>query len=550
MNINHTDITTRPLIATRRLLKAQTTKDNQLSLVELRVLYYAFLKQRENGDSIETAKPVVITAKEYANLFNTSLSNAYRQLDKVLNDLKHKQFDYLNLDDEWVQGIAWTENLKRDIDVSGLIITLSQDVLANILRVHGKEGDGYSQLAMPTLCQFTSLHAFRLYGVLATSVWSSHKPITVHHTFKELQALFGTSYSNSYNFIQRVLLPAVKQINEYSELFVKFGDFMKASDKTFIFALHKKAPAIIKKLHNDWQNDYASRVNKVSDIRYYNDIDLPLTAGLYNETKAPKQPCPTPQKTSPILQQESTPATPKPQSDKQPQGNQTVVVQPNSELEQLMQLGCDEMTAKRMLAQRQNNGRKNSLEQDLITLQKRIDELNQKGIAIDFKTYASVMVKYGWICPTGDWYSSQLEKEFLNYDFYVNSGLHKLPQTPKIIAFNWACEYYNSGLDIWLKPDAPSAIAEEAFKIAVDKYNFNPRGNISHASLFKIYSDCYEQASLDGDKLVKTHHARLKPKQETVVMSDEEHKQVDNMLAQLRNKLSQNKNNDDFLKFI
>jgi plasmid replication initiation protein len=188
-----------------------------LSLVEQRIVLLAIIEARETQKGIDTETFLEIHAQHYADRFDISVKNAYAMLSEASQSLFNRQVTFMMVDEKrnkpekrvvrWVSGVSYVEG-------SGVIkLRFSPEIIPLITQLE-KNFTSYELAQVASL----GLYATRLYELLI--VWRStgKVPEINLNDFRNKMGLASNEYKLMHNFKNRVLEPAIKQINEYTDI--------------------------------------------------------------------------------------------------------------------------------------------------------------------------------------------------------------------------------------------------------------------------------------------------------------------------------------------
>ena len=195
-----------------------------LSLTEYRILHIAFteLAEYESDKGLFHTREFRVYAKDYSKLFNIDESDSYKVLRDASERLFNRYFTYDRVyqrpdfiecvKSRWVQKISYA-------DTQGYIkFQLADDVFTMI----GQLKDCFTRYRLSKTAQLTSVYAIRFYEMMIQ--WQSTKvvPIIELNTLRERLAIEEHEYPRIYDFKNRVLEPAIEQINKYTDITVSY----------------------------------------------------------------------------------------------------------------------------------------------------------------------------------------------------------------------------------------------------------------------------------------------------------------------------------------
>ncbi|WP_443023445.1 replication initiation protein RepM, partial [Shigella flexneri] len=136
----------------------------------------------------------------------------------------------------WVSRIAYID------DLATLEVTFAPDVVPLITRLEKH----FTSYQLKQVAQLTSKYAIRLYEFLIAWRNVGKTPVISLSDFREKLGLEINEYQKMVNFKSRVLEPAIKQINELTDIHVKYEQYKTGrsiSALSFTFK-HKKIDSI------------------------------------------------------------------------------------------------------------------------------------------------------------------------------------------------------------------------------------------------------------------------------------------------------------------
>ena len=202
--------------------KQLVVKDNilveasySLDLVEQRILLLSIITARENNQKIELGKPLTIHANKYAEVFNVDKKSAYDVLKSGADGLIGKSFRYYENNklskSNWVDTVAYVEN-------GGFIeIKFTSKVVAFISELERR----FTSYEISQVANLKNRYSIRLYESLIQYRSTGKLNISLNDLRLRLGLLENEYYQMSM-FKKRVLDLAVSQINEHTDITVKY----------------------------------------------------------------------------------------------------------------------------------------------------------------------------------------------------------------------------------------------------------------------------------------------------------------------------------------
>ena len=254
-----------------------------LGLVEQRIMLLAIVEARETGQGIDTDTFLEVHAQHYADRFDIDVNNAYAMLAEATLTLFNRQVTYIAYDEKrnkpekrvvrWVSGISYVEG-------SGVVkLRFAPEVVPLITRLE-RNFTSYELEQVKNL----NIYSTRLYEVLIC--WRSVGKVTI--TLEELRNKLGLmeEYSRLEAFKRRVLDPAVKQVNEHTDITVEYEQHKNGrviTGFTFRFKVKKDKKKISAEVAGDNANSDTSTIDGLNDNQLGRIARNPSFVADYNE---------------------------------------------------------------------------------------------------------------------------------------------------------------------------------------------------------------------------------------------------------------------------
>ncbi|WP_180034332.1 MULTISPECIES: replication initiation protein RepM [unclassified Acinetobacter] len=218
-----------------------------LSLVEQRLILLAILEARETGKGVDTETFLEIHAQHYADHFHVDVKNTYAMLSDAVMTLFNRQVTYMTVDEKrnkpekrvirWVSGISYVEG-------AGIVkLRFAPEIVPLITRLE-QNFTSYELMQVANL----NLYATRLYELLVAWRRTGKTPIIELNDFRSKLGILDQEYKLMHNFKNRVLDPAIKQINEHTDITVKVEQHKTGRSITgFSFKFKPKPQAKVEK---------------------------------------------------------------------------------------------------------------------------------------------------------------------------------------------------------------------------------------------------------------------------------------------------------------
>lgn len=207
-------------------LVVKTNKLNQalqvLSLLEIRLIQLAIIDARESGNGLSLDRPLIISAKRYAEAFGVQAKNAYANIKEAEDTLFKRQFTIIDDDGKSIKS-RWVQEVKYLDDRGAIELCFTRQVVKGITRIDGAM-DFFTKYLLSNTVKFKSVYSVRLYE-LATQ-WKEADPRKMPiFEIQRLRGQLGVSddeHVRMDNFKSRVLDKAIHEINEYSDLQISY----------------------------------------------------------------------------------------------------------------------------------------------------------------------------------------------------------------------------------------------------------------------------------------------------------------------------------------
>jgi plasmid replication initiation protein len=192
-----------------------------LEVTEQRLILLAIINARETGQGITADSKLEIHASDYATQFNVAKETAYEALKSAVNNLFERQFsfkeEHKNTGKTGIVRSRWVSRIKYVDELAVLEITFAPDVVPLITRLE----QHFTSYQIKQVSQLTSKYGIRLYELLI--MWRSVGKCLF--SIDDLRFKFGIEpheYKQMGHFKSRVLEPAIKQINEFTDITVSY----------------------------------------------------------------------------------------------------------------------------------------------------------------------------------------------------------------------------------------------------------------------------------------------------------------------------------------
>ena len=234
-----------------------------LELTEQRIILLAILKARENKTPHN--QELIVTAQSYITAFNVHRNTAYKTLKTACDNLFDRRFSYQRYSDKgkveqvrsrWVQSVIYAEN------ESYIKIKFTDEILplVTMLEKH------FTSYELQQVANLKSVHSIRLYELLIQYRTVGKIEISLDDLRLKLGIADG-KYPTMNNFKARVLDVGIQQINEHSDITVKYEQVKTGRQITgFIFKFKQKpSKATAQQIKRDDTTGDLFSINNMSD---------------------------------------------------------------------------------------------------------------------------------------------------------------------------------------------------------------------------------------------------------------------------------------------
>ena len=250
-----------------------------LEVTEQRLILLSIIRARETGQGISADSKLEIHASDYASRFNVTKEAAYSALKNAVNNLFERKFSFKesrsDTDKEIVVKSRWVSRIAYIDDLAKLEVTFAPDVVPLITRLEKH----FTSYQLRQVSQLTSKYAIRLYEFLIAWREIGKTPVIPLFDFRETLGLEVNEYQKMINFKNRVLEPAIKQINESTDIRVKYEQYKTGraiSGLSFTFKQkdnlsqkNKSSTELLEKLSDSQRHLFAKKLSELPEMNKY-----------------------------------------------------------------------------------------------------------------------------------------------------------------------------------------------------------------------------------------------------------------------------------------
>ena len=226
--------------------KELVVKDNvlieasyNLDLVEQRLILLAIIEARESGKGINAHDPLSIHAESYINQFGVHRNGAYQALKNASKDLFVRQFSFqekrsrglANVTSRWVSEIAYIE------DAACVELIFAPAIIPLITRLE----EHFTSYELEQVSKLNSGYAIRLYELIIAWRSTGKTPVISYEDLRKKLGVLDHEYKVKADFKKRVLDSSLKQVNEHTDIVVKYEQHKTGREITgFSFRFKQK----------------------------------------------------------------------------------------------------------------------------------------------------------------------------------------------------------------------------------------------------------------------------------------------------------------------
>ena len=231
-----------------------------LSLAEQRLILLGIVEARNNQSQ---DNEFIIHVNSYINAFGVDDSTAYLTIKEACKRLRGRYFTYQKLVNDNLEQTEsnWVQSVSYAINSSYVKIKFTDDVMPLITNLERH----FTSYQLEQVKDLTSIYAIRLYELLIS--WKQKKKVEL--SLVDLRLKLGiepNEYKAMNNFKAKVLDLAVSQINEHTDITVKYEQVKQGRTITgFKFLFKQKAKATAQQIKRDDTTGDLFSIENMSD---------------------------------------------------------------------------------------------------------------------------------------------------------------------------------------------------------------------------------------------------------------------------------------------
>ncbi len=211
-----------------------------LDLVEQRLILLAIVEARESGKGINANNPLEVHAESYINQFNVARQTAYQALKDASKDLFARQFSYQEMNKRGnIENVLsrWVSEI-RYVDAEATVKLIFAPAIVPLIT---KLEEQFTKYELQQVSNLSSAYAVRLYELLIAWRSTGQTPVIELEEFRKKIGVLDDEYTRMGNFKDRVLHLAIDQVNEFTDITVKYEQHKKGrSIYGFSFSFKQK----------------------------------------------------------------------------------------------------------------------------------------------------------------------------------------------------------------------------------------------------------------------------------------------------------------------
>lgn len=200
-----------------------------LSAQQQKIILYLISKISPKDEEFHKYK---FSIGEFCRVCGLDASNGknYLELRRAIKELRDRSI-WVQLEDGRETLISWISKAYLEPNNGVIEIRLDEDLRPYLLDLKRN----FTQFELVYTLHFKSKYSIRLYELLQSIHYNKKESYSKQYTIEDLQKLLDAEkYKDYKNFKARVLLPSLKEINQYSDKAVSFEEIKKGRRVTDI----------------------------------------------------------------------------------------------------------------------------------------------------------------------------------------------------------------------------------------------------------------------------------------------------------------------------
>ncbi len=189
-----------------------------LSLQEQKIIAYLCTRIDREQEYKPEDLDVVFDSQEYFGIFGISNSGSnYKDLKRHILELRNQGF-YIKTGENKIATASWIKEAEINTKSGKVKVTLDKKLVPYLVNLKNH----FFTYELENISKFTSTYSIKLYELFKSWLWAGSEKT---FELKYLYDLLGMSKTNKVfsKFESRVLKPSIEEINEKTDLFIKYA---------------------------------------------------------------------------------------------------------------------------------------------------------------------------------------------------------------------------------------------------------------------------------------------------------------------------------------
>lgn len=232
------------VVKDNRLIQASYS----LGLVEQRLMLLAIVGARETGEGITAESLLTVRAEDYAKHFNVERQAAYMALSDAVETLFNRRatIDIYDKRKDKMRPmvVRWVTAMQYEENEACVTLRFGHEVVPLITKLE----EQFTSYELKQIAGLTSAYAIRLYELLMQWKVTGKTPTFDLYMLRNQLGILDSEYQRMFDFKRYVLDLAIKQINEHTDITVKYEQHKQGRSITgfsFTFKQKKKSLKVL-----------------------------------------------------------------------------------------------------------------------------------------------------------------------------------------------------------------------------------------------------------------------------------------------------------------
>ena len=223
-----------------------------LSLQQQKIILYLISQVSPFDEDFKLYEFSISEFCRVCGIDETSGKNYYN-LKAAIKEIRDKSI-WVSLGDGRETTLAWIEKPYINYREGTIQIRLDRDMMPFLLQLK----ENFTQYELIWTLHFKSKYTIRLYELIKSIHYHELKSYKKRYTIEELKALLdGERYQEYRDFKRRALVPAVNEINRYSDKTVSFEEVKRGRRVVAVeFTISSKDGLVALKIKNDIEKEF------------------------------------------------------------------------------------------------------------------------------------------------------------------------------------------------------------------------------------------------------------------------------------------------------